>query len=281
VAMPLLSLVCNPDSGSSDPIATADRLRELGAQVNVFGLEEVESALAARPDRVVLAGGDGSVGPVAAAARAARVPLGLVPAGTANDFARELGLPEGLEDACAVAVRGERTRRLDLGRMDGRPFVNVASAGLAPVAAREASGLKGRLGSLAYLVGAVRAGLNARPVGCTVRCDGVEVFDGAAWQATIACSGAFGAGSRVEADPADGRLDASIVEAGPRAKLLFAAYGMRRGALASQPGVHTGRGRAIVVETDGEVSFNVDGEVTSARSPRFEVEPAAFEVVVA
>jgi YegS/Rv2252/BmrU family lipid kinase len=272
--------VRNPASGSGAAGEAAQRLRALGAEVREFGIDEVDEAVTAGPDRVVVAGGDGSLAPVAAAAGNAQVALAVIPAGTANDFADRLGLPTDLGDAATLAVRGERTKRLDLGRMDGRPFVNVASTGLAPVAARNAGALKGALGPFAYLAGAVRAGLSAEPVRCSVTCDGPEVFSGDAWQATVACSGAFGAGSRVEADPADARLDASVIEAGPRWALLRAAYGMRRGRLAPQPGVHTARGRAIEVMGEGELSFNVDGEVTTARSPQFRVDPQAFEVVV-
>ena len=94
-------------------------------------------------------------------------------------------------------------RRLELGRLaDGRPFVNVASAGLASVAARRAAPLKPRLGPLAYAVGAVRAAATAAPLRCTVRADGETVYEGAAWQVIVAVTGAFGGGSDVgAADP--------------------------------------------------------------------------------
>ena len=76
--------------------------------------------------------------------------------------------------------------------MGARPFVNVASGGLAAVAARRAHPLKKRLRQLAYLWGAVRAGAVLGPVGCRVRCDGRELFRDEAWQVIVACSGAFG-----------------------------------------------------------------------------------------
>ena len=110
-----------------------------------------------------------------------------------------------------------------------RPFVNVASAGLAPVAADEAGSMKRVLGPLAYSVGAVRAGLRARPLHCSARCEDAEAFSGAAWQLTVACSGAFGGGASLDADPADGALDLAVIEAGPRLRLVQRAYGMRRG----------------------------------------------------
>ena len=115
-----------------------------------FPPERVGEAAAAGAERLAVAGGDGSIAPAAEAAGAAGIPLAVIPAGTANDFAAAMGLPAETAAASRLAVRGERTRRLDLGRMDRRPFVNVASAGLSPVAASEASGMKRALGPLAY-----------------------------------------------------------------------------------------------------------------------------------
>ena len=163
--------------------------------------------------------------------------------------------------------------------MDGRPFVNVASAGLSPVAAREASGLKGALGPLAYAVGALRAALRATPVRCRVSCDGEEVFAGDAWQVTVANTGAFGGGASVEADAADGSLDAVAIEATSRIALVRRGYGLRAGRVESQSGVTSARGREVSVEAREGTSFNVDGEVIEAGTSSFGVEPLAFEVV--
>ena len=137
--MPAIALIANPGSGSSDPDEVERHLRAAGAEVERFGLEHAERAAGSGLGRVAVAGGDGSVGPAAAAAAAAGVPLAVIPAGTANDFARRMGLSQDLEEACRLAVDGERLRVLELGRMDGRPFVNVASLGLPAPAAERAS----------------------------------------------------------------------------------------------------------------------------------------------
>ncbi len=123
--------------------------------------------------------------------------------------------------------------------MDGRPFVNVASLGLAPAAAERAHGLKRVLGAAAYAVGGVRAAMAEDPIRCAARCDGREVVSGEMWQVTVACSGAFGGGSEVDADPSDGRLDLVAIEAGSRLALARRAVGLRRGTVESQHGVHS------------------------------------------
>jgi diacylglycerol kinase (ATP) len=280
VERPSIALLANADSGSGDAADVERLLRGGTADVRRFALDDEDGVVAFAPARVVVAGGDGSVGRGAALAARRGVPLGVVPVGTANDFARALELPDALDQAVAVAAAGTRTRPMDLGRAAGRPFVNAASAGLSPVAAQRAEGLKRRLGSLAYAVGAVRAGLGADPIGCRVVCDGVELYAGRVWQVTVACTGAFGGGSEVAADPHDGVLDVVVIEAGSRVALMRRAYGLRLGRVERQPGVLTGAGARVDVETDGTTGFNIDGESVAATALSFTVERHAFEVVV-
>ena len=181
-----VALVANERSGASNAALVAERLRSFGAEVRSFDIDALEEAVAWGADRVVVAGGDGSIAPVAAAAGAAETPLAVVPVGTANDFARRLELPDSLTAACRLAVRGTVVRPLELGWMnDERPFVNVASAGLPAPAAQRASSWKDRLGPLAYAAGALSAGLSAKPLTCLVECDGRELLAGEAWQVKI------------------------------------------------------------------------------------------------
>jgi len=284
-----IALVVNPDARACDPELCAARLRESGVEVALFDIAEVDQAVAAGADRVALASGDGSIGPVAAAAGAAGVPLALIPSGTANDFARRLGVPLELPAACALAVRGRRLRALELGWMEAlaatdgvtrRPFVNVASAGLPAPAAATARSWKRRLGPLAYAAGAVAAGVMARPVPCTVECDGRVLFDGEAWQVTVAASGAFGAGSRIgEADPTDGVLDVVAVEAGPRPGLVALAYRLRTGAVSAHARAAHERCRVATLQIPPDAALNVDGEIVPSAGGRFTAERAAFRLV--
>ncbi len=149
------------------------------------------------PDRIVIASGDGTIAPAAATAAELGVPLGVIPGGTANDFARVNGLPFDPVEAARLAATGTELRPLELGRLaTGRPFVNSAAAGLASVAGRRAQPLKSRYGPLAYGIGAARAAASGRPLPVCVRVDGAEVFDGDVWQVIVACTGAFGGGIR-------------------------------------------------------------------------------------
>jgi diacylglycerol kinase family enzyme len=285
-----IALAANTASGGGlDPGPLADAMRAAGASVDVGGCEPASLAglAASRPDRLVVAGGDGTIGPVADLAGRLGVPLAVLPAGTANDFARANGLPADPEEAATLAVRGSALRRLDLGRLaDGRAFVNVASAGLAATAARRAHPLKPRLGALAYAAAALHVAVTERPVRARVRIDGAETFAGACWQLMVAVTGAFGAGSAVPAaDPSDGRLTVHVVT-GSRLTLGYEAFVWRR--MGSDPDLQSARrmgsdplrGRVVEVELADGAGINVDGEARSGGLERVTLEPAAFALVV-
>jgi diacylglycerol kinase (ATP) len=277
-----VALVANERSGSSDPERCAECLRSFGAKVRQFDIDEIEEAVVSRVDRVVVAGGDGSIAPVAAAAGAAGIPVAVVPAGTANDFARRMNLPEELPEACRLAAGGTRLREIELGWLNReRPFVNVASAGLPAPAAQRASSWKRLLGPLAYAAGAVAAGITAKPLTCLVDCDGRELLAGDAWQVTVAASGAFGAGTVLEdTDPTDGKLDVIGIEAGPRLGLVGLAYRLRSGGVADHPRAFQTRCTTAEVRVPEGTRFNVDGEVVSAGNARFTAEAQAFQLVI-
>jgi diacylglycerol kinase (ATP) len=278
-----IALIANAASGGGlDPQELAERMRRHGAEIRTWSLEEREGAADWEPDRIAVAGGDGSIGCTAELACRLRAPLAVIATGTANDYARAAELPDDPDKACALAVTGSELRPMELGRLaDGRPFVNVASAGLASAAARRAEPFKSYLGPLAYPVGALRAALTEQPLRCTVCAGGEQVFDGEAWQAIVAVTGAFGGGADIDAaDPQDGVLDAAILPAGSRLGLARRAWGLRRGTIAEQRDVCHARGTVVEVELPPGTEFNVDGEVRDAGMERITVEHHAYRLVV-
>lgn len=279
----LLALVANTRSGRrTDPDNIVELLERAGARVQRLSMDDLAQPLPRGADRLVLAGGDGSIGVAARAAQTAGLPLAVVPTGTANDFARALGLPADLEQACALAADpGAATRHHEVGLFGDHPFVNAAAAGLSAVASRHAERYKSLLGPLAYAVGALRAGLTAPTLHCRVRCDGRECFDGAVWQVVVGVTGAFGWGSQIGGTRHDdGRLDVAVVPAGPRAALVRRAYGMRRGRLTAQHDVEHLRGRVVEVDLPEGTPFNVDGDVRQCHPARFELLAQGVAVVV-
>ncbi|HEV2060127.1 MAG TPA: diacylglycerol kinase family protein, partial [Solirubrobacteraceae bacterium] len=134
-----LALIANPRSGTApDPAELEALLAAGGAAVSYVPIEQIadqdggdleDGALdaltaAGTPDRIVVAGGDGSVGPAALSAAHLGVPLAVVAVGTANDFARAKDLPLDLADACALALDAAApSDRAELGMAGARPFV--------------------------------------------------------------------------------------------------------------------------------------------------------------
>jgi len=270
-------LVANVKSGRGlDPAWLVSLLGD----AEVFGLDELRRI--ADVDRIVVSGGDGTIAPVAERAGELGVPLAVIPGGTANDFARANGIPPDPRAAAELATSGSALRALELGRLStGRPFVNVASAGLSSIAGRRAQPLKSRFGPLAYGMGAVRAAATGRPLGVSVRVDGEAVFDGDAWQLMVACTGAFGGGSGIgTADATDGELDVVIVPAGSRATLARRAWGLRTQTIERQRAVPHFEGRVVEVALPVGAELNVDGEFVDGGLDRVTARAGAFELVV-
>src|SRR3954465_861695 len=167
-----IALIANAASGGGlDPEPLVATMRRHGAEVRARGCGPEGLAVVAAwgPDRIAVAGGDGTIGDCAELAGRLGVPLAVIPLGTANDFARTAELPLEVEAACVLAVTGSALRPLELGRLPrrgparrrarggrgaGGRFVRVAAPGRAAAAARRAAPFK-RLGPLAYPVGAV------------------------------------------------------------------------------------------------------------------------------
>jgi len=291
-----LALIANPHSGTApDPAELEELLAAGGADVSYVSIEQiadkdggdlVDGALdalcaAGAPDRIVVAGGDGSVGPAALCAGELGVPLAVIAVGTANDFARAKNLPLDLDEAAALARDGAApTVPAELGMAGDRPFVNAAAAGLSVVAAHAAKPHKSRFGPLAYAIGAIRAGVGAKPLRCTITVDGQQRAAARAWQVVVAVTGAFGGGSEIGGTREDdGLLDVAVVPAGSRVGLVRRAYGMRAGRLTAQSDVAHERGATIELAIASNRNFNVDGETCRCDPARFTLHDGGFDLV--
>ena len=151
-----VAVILNPGSGSGGGDEIATRLVRLfaahGREATILAAgpgrsvaDQARRAVADGCRVAVAAGGDGTVNAVAAAVAGTGTPLGLLPIGTLNHFAKDLGLPLDLEDAVRLVSQGP-TRRVDVGEVNGRVFVNNSSIGVYPriVALRHGAGASGR-----------------------------------------------------------------------------------------------------------------------------------------
>jgi YegS/Rv2252/BmrU family lipid kinase len=172
------------------------------------------TAMTAQVDLVLASGGDGTVTACADALAGSGVPLGVLPAGTGNLLARNLGLPLSLDEALAVSLRGT-DRRLDVGTVNGRTFVAMAGLGFdAELLDSTGEPLKRRLGWAAYALTGLRH-LDSRPVRASVRADGGPVLRRRATTVLIGNVGALQGGVLLlpGAEPDDGVLDLLVLTA--------------------------------------------------------------------
>jgi diacylglycerol kinase (ATP) len=231
-------------------------------------------------DRIVVGGGDGTLNALADALVEMRVPVGVLPLGTANDLARTLGLPSDLAAAVAVIARG-RTRQIDLGCVNGKHFFNVASLGLSTQVARELDrDTKRRWGVLGYPLALWRAARKRRSFRADIRCDqqrrrlhSIQIW--------IGNGRYFGGGMTVATNATidDGMLD--LVSLAPRSvwQLALSLPQLVSGRHEDQRLRHW-RGTEIEIHTRRPMPINTDGEVTTQTPAHVRVVPEAISVYI-
>ena len=239
-------------------------------------------------DIVVAVGGDGAVLQVVQSLAGTKVALGIIPMGTGNLLAGNLGIPKGVEDAVQVLVDGGR-RRIDLGRLtaDGKRTMFAVACGIgfdADVMATTGRGEKEHLGKLAYVASAIRRQGQVHDIAHEVTLDGVRRSMDAA-QILIANFGGMGAGvkARLEVEPDDGLLDVIVIQAsGPLGGLLAGWEALRQDEPGESPEGHVFRARArkVRVSTVARRLVETDGSVVGKTPIRVTVRPKALTVVV-
>lgn len=235
-------------------------------------------------DLIIAAGGDGTINEVVnGMVRSRWQPrLGIVPAGTANDFATGLGIPEDVARAAASAVGG-RAVAVDVARVNTRCFINVSTGGFGAEATESAdASAKRRLGPLAYLLTGARQFAELEPVQGRFAAGGETVFDGEFLFFAVGNARQTGGGSRVtpRADRADGVLDLVVVPAMPRMEFLALLPDLRAGTHLNAPGVVYARARTIDVETAVELAVNADGEPLRGDRFRYRVASRPLSVMI-
>lgn len=239
-------------------------------------------AQAGEADLILAVGGDGTVNSVAAAAYRTGLPVGLIPAGTANDLARTLGLPLDPAVAAQVILAGRQTP-IDLGEVNGTFFFNVASLGLSvKLADKLSSTSKKRWGRLGYLWALLRALAEARPFSAAITGEDGHTIVVKTLQIAVGNGRHYGGGMVVEqgAEINDGQLDLYSLEFKAVWKLLTIAGSFPTGRHGLSPEVRTLRGRQFKIATRRPRPINMDGELLGATPAVVTVHPAALRMIV-
>ena len=247
--------------------------------------ETVQEALVEGHDLIILGGGDGSVSSVVDFMVDSDAALGLLPMGTANDFARTLGIPFELDSACETIALG-RLVDVDLGLAGNNYYANVASVGLSTGVTKALSPrLKHAVGALAYPLAAIRAYKEHEPFEATLifpDSDQKPVVLENLLQVAVGNGRFYGGGLVVAPDAAldDTALDVYAVEAARLPDLARVASGLKSGRFIEDEGVHYWRTRRVQLITEPSLPVNIDGELVASTPKLFSVAPSALRMMV-
>ena len=226
-------------------------------------------------------GGDGLIGAVAGETARAGGVLGVLPGGRGNDFARVLDIPLDPVPACAVLRHGE-PRELDLGEVNGRIFVGIASCGFDSVANRIANETRVVRGNLVYAYGALRALAGWRPATFEIELEDGTRRSVRGYTVAAANSGAYGGGMMMAPDASlqDGRLDVVIVGHVARRRFLALLPTVFRGDHVRQPNVEVMRSPSVTIRADRPFTLYADGDPIAELPATVRTLPSAVRTIV-
>jgi diacylglycerol kinase (ATP) len=289
-------IVVNPKAGSVGDLETLlKQLRRLNPRKLCLTKRTGEAGTLARQavragcDYIIAAGGDGTLNEVIngiAAPHCVRsVRIGMVPLGTANDFARTLNLPASIEENIDN-LSANQTISVDLVRITAkrtRYFINVSAGGFSGVVAEKlTSQMKSTWGPLAYLRSAAAALPELHAYHSTIVFDDVEKLMIELYNVIVA-NGQFVAGGLPVAPDAsvwDGLFDVLLVPKRPAGEIVLLAAQMLLGKHLSSGALIFRRAKKLSVTSRPRMSFNVDGERFGNDPAIFEIVPSAVEFVI-
>jgi diacylglycerol kinase (ATP) len=274
-------------NGTSDLHTIAERLKQGGMEVLPWALDRPEQIPemirrhAADVDLAVIGGGDGSLNAAAPALIETRLPLGVLPMGTANDLARTLMIPVDIDEASAI-IAGGLLHRIDLGRVNDRYFFNAAHIGLG-VHAREhlSTDVKRRWGVFGYARSLFKALSSFRPFHADIVCDGRRKRVRSI-QISVGNGRHYGGGMTIAEEASiDDRLF-FLYSIEPRSiwELVKYAPAFRAGKFEDYHPVDIEQGRSIRITTSRTMRISADGEVVGRTPATFDLIAGAIKVVV-
>lgn len=280
-------LIYNPTAGREQfrkvlPLIL-DKLEQAGYETSAYATQGVGDAVQAARlashrghDLLVVAGGDGTLNEVinGLAAEEYRPQIGLIPAGTTNVLARELGIPRDFEAACEVIIKGEAIP-VDVIKVNDRYFIGVAGGGaLTELTYEVPSRLKTILGQLAYYVKGIEKLVALQPTKMTI-ISPEKQFDEEIMLFLAANSASLGGFEKLapQAKLDDGYLDVLAVRKVSMPEFLKLLTKVPRGEHVSDPHVTYFQTKSLTVSAEGEVWLNLDGEKKGQLPATFTVLP--------
>ena len=252
------------------------------------GVELAREAVAAGFDPIVAAGGDGSISEVVNGMVGddprTHATLGVLPLGSANDYAYQLGIPNDLEAACKLLVEAKRIRVLDLGRANQYVFMNDFIVGLGAIANMEAAKIQRIHGETRYILGAVKAILKAQWPTVGFQWEGGSMEKRPILMAYLSIGYRTGGVYffSPDAQPDDGLLDFLVADARSRLGVFKLLPKTMKGTHVHEKGVYYHQTPWVKIESDDPLPLLVDGEIKTDGPKQVDVRvlPRAIRVIV-
>jgi diacylglycerol kinase (ATP) len=286
-----IMVVANPGAGQPEPVLSVlnDTLGSAGIDWDVSvthgpgdGYDDARRAAREDYDLIAAYGGDGSVAEVASALARGGPPMAILPGGTGNALAEDLGIPMLLAEAARLLASGEYDiRPVDMGRVGHRWFILRLTMGFEVSVVENATReLKDRFGWLAYAFKGLQAATNPPRAAYTVEVDGEthEAEGVACIIANSASTGVMGVRIAEGVDVSDGLLDVLVVEGADFLSLVGSAANAATGQ--ASLGMSRWRGKRIRVQSQPQQSVLSDGEDAGDTPVETKVAPGAIGVVV-
>jgi diacylglycerol kinase (ATP) len=262
-------------SGVSEPLWTE-------VPKSKYAPERVEKALADGAETIFVWGGDGMVQRCVDVMAGTKARLAILPAGTANLFASNLGIPDDISEAVDVGLNG-RERKLDLGKMNGEHFAVMAGAGLDARMIKDVDGgPKDRYGKLAYIWAASK-NLRIDPFEARIEVNGDLWYEGEVSCLLVGNVGALFGGLEAfeSASPEDGQLELGVTQAESLGEWARTVARTAIGSAAKSPFVQATKAERIDVELKPKVLYELDGgERKKVKRLKVKVKPGALTVMV-
>ena len=286
-----VKIIINPGAGQPQPVLSIlnDTLGEAGLDWDVAithksgdGFAAAKKAADDGCDLVCSYGGDGTVSEVAAALSGSNTPMGILPGGTGNGLAEDLGIPNDLKAAATlIASQAYELRSVDIGRVGDKLFVLRVTMGFETSVVEDATReLKDKYGWLAYAFAALKTLTNPPKAMYRVEVDGEshEAEGLACIVANSASTGVMGMRLSDKVDVSDGQLDVIIAESTDLATLAESAADAAGG---SEPrSFFRWRGTKIKVESTPAQSVLADGEDAGQTPVEVSILPGALKIAV-
>lgn len=292
-----VTVLTNPMAGHGNAPHAAEkavaRFQELGIDVTeivgrdaAHARELVGQAVAGGTDALVVVGGDGVIRLALQALARTDIPLGIVPAGTGNDHAREYSLPTGDPVAAVDVIAAGRTRTIDLGQVRGPDgsvswFGTVAATGFDSLVSDRVNRMRWPHGRMRYNLAILAELSQLRPLPFRLVLDGEREIVADLTLVAYGNTRSYGGGMQIcpGADPSDGLLDITMVRSGSRLKLIRLLPTVFKGTHVDLEEVSTDRARTVTVESPG-INAYADGDYVCPLPAEISAVPGALRILV-